>query len=372
MIKEPEILLVTRPLTPPWDEASKNFAFTLANEIEDYKFHILVGDKSLKLPDRIRQHHIYKGASWNSSIQKARLVLKLSRILKRNPNINIVHFLFAPTPFNTRVLKGIVKRFPVKVIQTIACFPQSKKDKINSLLFADKIITYSKHTYSHIDKEHKETIFPYINFEDWKPLSKEDRKKLRNKWKVNDKDKILLYPGEFTRLGAMEILWDGFLKIKKNIPNARLWIACRIKTKQDAIEEKRFISKVIKSGYSDSVKFLGKVNNIHELYSVSDLIVFPVSSMEGKFDFPFVLIESLACGTPILTSNIEPLPEIWESKDDFKKYVFKAGNEEQYVKKCEDILSEKRNLHLSEYVRERFDQEKVIKEYMRLYRDILN
>lgn len=380
--KIPEILLVTRPLTPPWDEASKNFAYQLAKNLEDFNFHILVGKYDADLPKRITQHVIYKGAGW-STLQKTKLVLKLYLLLKRNPNINIIHFLFAPTPFNTKVLKNLVKSFPVKVIQTIASIPENAKIKINSALFADKLIVYSDFAAQKLQNanQKKATVIPpFVEFTDFTLPTIKERNAIREKWKIEKDEKILLFPGEYGRLGAMENIFKGFKNIKKFLPAAKLFMACRIKKREDKTIERKFKKDISQAGLSASVNFLGKVDNIRELYSASDLTIFPVKhmegkSLEGKFDFPFVLLESLECGTPILTSDVAALPDIWKgSKKYQEEFVYPAEDIKFFIKKSLKILKQDRKTYakdLRRFVNDRFNKKQILEQYSDLYHSLI-
>jgi len=370
--KNPEILLVTRPLTPPWDEASKNFAYLLAKNLKKYHFHILVGKHDPSLGNHVTQHVIYRGSDW-TTLQKTKLVLKLFIILKKNPQINIVHFLFAPTPFNTRILQKLISVFPLRVVQTVARIYEYNKLKMNSLLFADKLIVYSHYTANQlntIEKNKIKIISPFIEFNDFPPINTQEREKFRKKWGINKEDKIILYPGEYSRLDALDNLWQGFLSLKDRLPNAKLYLACRIKNREDQKEEKRFKKMVSSYHLSSSVNFLGKVPNIREIYSLSDLVVFPVKSMEGKFDFPFVLLEALSCGIPIVTSDIGALPEIWEGDaNKLKKYVFPAGNINVFTNLCINILNNGAEKDLIDFVKSRFNKEDILKKYLNLYKN---
>ncbi len=401
----PEILLLTRPLTPPWDEASKNLAYSLACNLSDFRFHILNGQNDLNLPKNITQHTIYQGSGWNSFIQKSKLITNITRILRQNPQIKIVHLLFAPTKLNSLLLKIILRRFPVKIIQSLACFYQNNPQKAQSLIIGDQIIVYSKYTankireilspkkcscascscqetklnsdYDKFLRKKISVIPPFIDFTKFTVLNQEKRNELRAKWNISPNDKIIIYPGEYSRLNAMETLWEGYKDLISNskflISNksVKLFITCRIKNKKDAILEKKFKKLVLASSYANSVRFITKLDNPVEMYQVADLTVFPVKSMEGKFDFPFVLLESLACGTPILTSNIAALPEIWTGNNEYKeKYVFATGNTAEYSTKMQKILSEKRGDNekiLSDYVKKTFNQKKVLEQYIDNY-----
>jgi glycosyltransferase involved in cell wall biosynthesis len=61
-------------------------------------------------------------------------------------------------------------------------------------------------------------------------------------------------------------------------------------------------------GVADRVRLLGRMtqNQLTEIYSAADLLLLP-SSREG---WPNVLLESMACGTPVVVSNIDGFREI--------------------------------------------------------------
>ena len=371
--KTPEILLVTRPLTPPWDEATKNFAYILAKSLKKCHFHILVGKHDPNLPPHVTEHLIYKGPGW-TTLQKTKLVLKLFMILKKNPQIKIVHFLFAPTPFNTRILKNLTSVFPIKVVQTVACISEKNKQKINSLLFANKLICYSDYTAARLNLTQKEKIAiipPFINFKHFSPITKSERIAMRKKWAINDNDKIILYPGEYFRLNALDTLWQGFLKIKSEMPGAKLYLACRIKNLEDQKEEKRLKKLVSSRHLSSAVNFLRKVDDIRQLYVMADLIVFPVKSMEGKFDFPFVLLEAISCNIPIITSNAAAFPEIWgKDKNALKKFTFPVGNIASFANASLHLLKYGPKKDLNQFVQKRFNKSEILKKYYDLYKNI--
>jgi glycosyltransferase involved in cell wall biosynthesis len=386
--KQPEILLVTRPLTPPWDEASKNFAYQLAKNLDQCKFHILVGEYDSQLPKRITQQVIYRGASW-TTLQKTKLVLKLYMLLKRNPGINIVHFLFAPTPFNNTVLRNLVKTFPVKVVQTIASVPRNAREKINAALFADEIVVYSNYAKKQLTIASKNSsapskkimvVPPFIDFAEFPLAGQKERQAAKKKWKIDPQEKIILFPGEYSRLDAIDNILESFALIKKRMPQSRLFMACRTKKKEDLKIERKFKKDVSLAGLSSSVNFLGRVDNIRELFIISDLTIFPANfmegkSLEGKFDFPFVLLESLASGTPILTSDIAALPEIWQENKTYQnKYLFSRGNVKELAKKSLAILKQDRKTlakEINQFVTARFNRENTLENYSKIYNSLI-
>lgn len=94
----------------------------------------------------------------------------------------------------------------------------------------------------------------------------------------------------------------------------------------DETEELNHIIK--EDGSTVRVKFLGRVSNseLASLYRGAECLLFP-SLYEG---FGLPVIESMACGTPVITSNVTSLPEIAgdaaviispESVDEIKKAI---------------------------------------------------
>ena len=70
-------------------------------------------------------------------------------------------------------------------------------------------------------------------------------------------------------------------------------------------EQKTFIQK---HNLADSITYWGEPNNkaLIELYNAADLLLAP-SLYEG---FGMTILEAMACGTPVITSNTSSLPEV--------------------------------------------------------------
>ena len=138
-----KILFVTRPLVPPWDEASKNFAYFLAKSISDpnLEFHLLTTNEPLEgLGDNCIQHPIFRSGKFDLEA-KARLALFLGTKAR---SFDIVHFLFTPTPQNAFLSKHLVGKRP-KTIQTIATLREERwgEREWKRMFFADRLVTYT-------------------------------------------------------------------------------------------------------------------------------------------------------------------------------------------------------------------------------------
>ena len=94
-------------------------------------------------------------------------------------------------------------------------------------------------------------------------------------------------------------------------------------------------------GISDHVRFLGWINNelLPGIYSLSDVIVVPsVFDRRGETEgMPVVIQEAMACGIPVLASEISGIPDIVE--DGENGWLVKPADDVLLAEKMEEILS---------------------------------
>ncbi|MBP9797967.1 glycosyltransferase [Candidatus Woesebacteria bacterium] len=92
------------------------------------------------------------------------------------------------------------------------------------------------------------------------------------------------------------------MQLVLNHHDAELWIIGK------GPDEKYLKELAVKLGIADKVQFKGFVKNISEIYSQTDVAVFPSTwELEG---FGLVLIEAMASGVPVVASSIGPVPEV--------------------------------------------------------------
>jgi glycosyltransferase involved in cell wall biosynthesis len=73
-------------------------------------------------------------------------------------------------------------------------------------------------------------------------------------------------------------------------------------------------------GIRDDVLFLGKHTSVHELLSCADLFLLPSASES----FGLVALEAMACGAPVVASNVGGLPEVID--DGVTGYLHEIGD----------------------------------------------
>jgi glycosyltransferase involved in cell wall biosynthesis len=99
--------------------------------------------------------------------------------------------------------------------------------------------------------------------------------------------------------------------------------------------EHRLKSMVDKLGLRDTVHFLDHIpdEDLPGIYQAADYFVLPTEKLEG---FGLVILEAMACGTPVLGTPVGAIPEIIGQFD--KRLIFKGTNWEDIKEKMEDII----------------------------------
>lgn len=160
---------------------------------------------------------------------------------------------------------------------------------------AKKIIAISNSTkndlirYLHIPKEKIKVIYPGI-LKDFKPLNIK-------------KKNFILYVGAYYKSKNLTVLFKSFLKISKIYPNLRLVI---VNDKNNLPKELSLLMNNLH--LSDKIDFTGNISEktLIRLYNQAKLLIHP-SIYEG---FGLPVLEAMACGCPVLTSNKSSLSEV--------------------------------------------------------------
>ena len=367
-----KILLVTRPIAPPWDEASKNFAFYLAKNTPDFKFGILTNGILPNLPENIEQKPIYQSNRFGF-LQKLQLLFNLKKLQKE---FNILHFLFTPTKINSFWLKNLTKNSGIKTIQTVATLREDlySDAEIKSLLFGDWIITYSDYAKNKLHQlgfNNVERIYPGIDLMEYK--KKEKNPELMAKYGFKNDDFIINFTGEYSRLNAIDDVITAFVEIALQIPHAKLSLAVRIKNAKDQAKKMSVWEKLKNANLLDRVAFHDDGTYLmSDIYNLCDISIFPVQNMQGKFDIPLAVIEAMACEKPVIISDLPILQEIAKAEN---SVIIKSGDAQQLAEKILELhaSSEKRStlsIAARKFVEENFDIRKIALKYQALYQKI--
>ncbi len=247
---------------------------------------------------------------WENSI--------LSHTLNKN-SIDVFHSINFHLPYlrkrHRNKIKTIVTIHDLVVFKLSEIYPRSystywKFIIAQSVARADQIIAISESTKAdlidllHVDEEKIRVIYHGVNHHMFQKHSTEHQEeKLLQKY--NLKAPYILTLGlSDERKNGLRII-DGFHQLLQNVSDKSIKLAIGGQTRKsnqailNRIKAYRLEEHIVLTGYIDP-------KDLPVIYRNALLFLYP-SLYEG---FGLPIIEAMACGTPVITSNISSMPEI--------------------------------------------------------------
>jgi glycosyltransferase involved in cell wall biosynthesis len=161
----------------------------------------------------------------------------------------------------------------------------------------------------------------------------------RKAWNLPERARVITYLGRIDQVKGIETLIEACALLRRESGiDVKLLIAGN-PVCHGSIEEGekylRFLKQLSTQLEIDKhVEFLGHVTNTPSLYQASDVTVLP-----SVYSEPFgrTIIESMACGVPMLASRIGGIPEVLTGE--FENNLFQPGNERELFVKLNEIVN---------------------------------
>ena len=225
---------------------------------------------------------------------------------------------------------------------------------LKTLLRCDNVICCSKSICDMMKNDYPSRIFSYVqngvDVEKYKPVSKNEKKKLRNKYGFGDSIKIYITAGSFIPRKKIEETISGFIMSKNT--GVLLLLG-------DGILWNELHDKYCDMG---NIIFLGKKDKITDYLQLSDVFI---SSSESE-GLPNSVLEAIACGLPVILSDIPQHKEIIQELPNAGK-CYELGNIDELANKINKVnIVNKSNLENSP-----FTMKKMSKKYTEYYEGIL-
>mgnify|MGYP002672193618 FL=1 len=177
---------------------------------------------------------------------------------------------------------------------------------------AKGIITVSDYIHKQMDEYQPSRIKTVYNCADsdvFRPVSSEERKKIRYQYGIQDDEFAVLYGGRMTpEKGILELIL-ALKKLNLNY-NKKVHLLIAGKNWFNSRTESKY-AQILKEAVEGVhwIDFTGYVENhkIYELYNAVDITTVPSIIDEA---FGMTALESLLCSTPVIASNRGGLPEV--------------------------------------------------------------
>ncbi|WP_017381856.1 N-acetyl-alpha-D-glucosaminyl L-malate synthase BshA [Paenisporosarcina sp. TG-14] len=177
-------------------------------------------------------------------------------------------------------LSGAI-RYGIEKSDVVTAVSDSLKNQTNDLIQPDQTI---------------ETIYNFVDEREYFPNKSSNLKSCFN---IQEDEKVVIHVSNFRKVKHVGDVISSFAYIRKEMPAKLLLVG-------DGPEMSNIIKQVSSLGLEKDVVFLGKQENVSELYAISDLKLL----LSEKEAFGLVLLEAMACGVPCIGSNIGGIPEV--------------------------------------------------------------
>lgn len=123
-------------------------------------------------------------------------------------------------------------------------------------------------------------------------------------------------------------------------------------------------------GIQGAVRFLGKQDPVQEILSIADLFLLT----SGSESFGLAPLEAMACGVPVVCSDVGGLPELVEGSE--AGFLCPLGDIHAFAKACikvltDDSLHAEMAQHAREYAVRHYDTHAIVVQYEEYYEEII-
>lgn len=203
-----------------------------------------------------------------------------------------------------------------------------EQEKNFMLTCCDGIIAIARHSYQMLKDlygipEEKLVLIPNGLQDEYQARSEEECKALRQKYGLNERDRLIIFAGRLDRVKGVWELIEAFKLLRKEMPDVKLILA----------GSGRFVDclKTINPDWSHIILtgFIPK-EQLYELYAISDVGVVPSIHEE----FGYVAIEMMLNMLPIVVHNTTGLSEITDNGEYGIGFHFNADKNSEPLKEA--------------------------------------
>lgn len=244
-----------------------------------------------------------------TSFQNIVAIFKVRKLIKsQNFNVISTHTTLASAIVRTAVL--LLHNKP-KVFCTVHGYLFNENDGLKKWFYlmpekifssVTSVLMVMNHEDYEIAQKHKlyQDKLYYINgmgidLTKFSPATQEERDSARKVIGIPKSDFVYVYAAEFSKRKNQQFLIRAFAEICKQNPQMKLLLAGSGVLLNHCKELARGL------GAEQQIRFLGYVEDMQELYAACDVCV-SVSLCEGM---PFNIMEAIACGLPVIASDIK-------------------------------------------------------------------
>ncbi len=206
-----------------------------------------------------------------------------------------------------------------------------------------------------------ETVYNFIDERVYRPVHQVSH--LKKEFGIAENEKVMIHVSNFRAVKRVTDVIKVFARVLEQMPAKLLLVG-------DG-PEKTVVCRLAESlGLEGQVLYLGKQDNVEELYGISDVKLL----LSEKESFGLVALEAMACGVPCVGTKAGGIPEVIE--DGKNGFVCPIGDIEAISDAVirlltDEALFEQMKQKAIETVQTRFHSADIVGQYERIYEKLL-
>jgi len=309
-----EILYISKPVAPPWNDSSKNLVRDIASGLLRHRARVMGRRAAGAAPEGLEAasfERLYAPSAGGFAPALSDNLRVLTHLLLGS-RADLWHFFFAPNPRSSSAGR-LASRLRGKPSVHTVCSAPAEGVAIDSILFATCTVVLSRHTEarllaSGVEPARLRRISPAIP-----PLeapSPEARREARRALGLPENAPIVLYPGDLEFGRGAPLTMEAFAA---DAPaEALLVMACRAKTPAAREREAELRARAAALGIASRMRWIGETPRIHALLGAADLVLLPSETLYAKMDHPLVLLEAMCLERACVVATGTPAAELGE------------------------------------------------------------
>lgn len=321
MVKK-KVLLITEYLNPPYDEGIKKTVYNLFLALDKaYELKVICRNGFQKVNiDEVQTNKLFYSGTLKNKIQSYQ------------PD-TLIYFPFASSTFAGYLRFFVLSKF-TKTSKNVFFALQPKKLKswqklILRFIKPNMALTPSPelHQLWNSLQVRNQLIPLQTNLGIFKPLKSNNKEALRAKYNLPEEAFIISHMGHLNEGRNLQSL----IPLQK--AGYQIVVVGSSSTPKDSLGPESLKKELSQAGI---IILDGYIENIEEIYQLSDIYIFPVVHKTGSIGMPLSIMEARACGIPVVTTNFGSLKHFlandfgnifYASPDEFLHVVRNIANE---------------------------------------------
>ncbi|MBN93646.1 MAG: hypothetical protein CL928_06150 [Deltaproteobacteria bacterium] len=305
------VLLVSKPLEPPFNDGSKTFVRALVSHLDPSDIAVCVANPARAreaLPEGVEICRAWRSAGSFGGRLVENLWMFIWLFLHRY-EYRAIHFFFAPNRRASTMVRWLKRLSPgVGFVQTVLSRPRDYEE-VGSLLFGDVVTVGSEHALAQVKERAPSRDLRLVRPAIADDLLLPDRAEALGRLGEDPECFHLLFAGDIDHGGALPHLAQIATQVLDGSPKVRFHFSVRLKGVDTRDRAQEFYDEHL-SAYGERASIRFDYDPFVDLLAAADALVIPCENLYTKVDAPLVALEAMAAGKPVFFLDLAPMNEI--------------------------------------------------------------